>query len=182
MLSGFVLISNYCVMSDYVIWIWSEVSISLGAVVTLQNDSLSEMVKLVLQNVQIPLDKVCVESLYIHILDIQVIDLTRHTFLKVIAKRLYQSELDDFPYTCFTLWNFILHIANFKTEIRAQQLCLHGCQTGFIPLCQQGSLLKQECEVKGIIQRFAVFQLITVHKSKKEKIQLSSSLYVLCLI
>ncbi|XP_070694461.1 uncharacterized protein abca12 [Pempheris klunzingeri] len=38
-------------------WPGKDVSISLGAVVTLQNDSLSEMVKRVLQEVQIPLDK-----------------------------------------------------------------------------------------------------------------------------
>ncbi|XP_070831676.1 uncharacterized protein abca12 [Chaetodon trifascialis] len=38
-------------------WPGKDVSISLGAVVTLQNDSLSEMVKQVLQGVQIPLDK-----------------------------------------------------------------------------------------------------------------------------
>ncbi|XP_040004739.1 ATP-binding cassette sub-family A member 12 [Xiphias gladius] len=38
-------------------WPGKDVSISLGEVVTLQNDSLSEMVKRVLQEVQIPLDK-----------------------------------------------------------------------------------------------------------------------------
>ncbi|XP_031714357.1 ATP-binding cassette sub-family A member 12 [Anarrhichthys ocellatus] len=38
-------------------WPGKDVSISLGEVVTLQNDSLSEMVKRVLQEVKIPLDK-----------------------------------------------------------------------------------------------------------------------------
>ncbi|XP_035533108.1 ATP-binding cassette sub-family A member 12 [Morone saxatilis] len=38
-------------------WPGKEVSVSLGDVVTLHNDSLSEMVKYVLQEVQIPLDK-----------------------------------------------------------------------------------------------------------------------------
>ncbi|KAK5861274.1 hypothetical protein PBY51_022684 [Eleginops maclovinus] len=38
-------------------WPGRDVSISLGAVVTLQNDSLSEMVKTLLQNIKIPLDK-----------------------------------------------------------------------------------------------------------------------------
>ncbi|XP_071316090.1 ATP-binding cassette sub-family A member 13 [Trachinotus anak] len=38
-------------------WPGKDVSIPLGEVVTLQNDTLSEMVKLVLQEVQIPLDK-----------------------------------------------------------------------------------------------------------------------------
>ncbi|KAM8855240.1 uncharacterized protein abca12 [Spinachia spinachia] len=38
-------------------WPGKDVSISLGEIVTLQNDSLSEVVKLVLQEVKIPLDK-----------------------------------------------------------------------------------------------------------------------------
>lgn len=39
-----------------------DVSIPLGDVIILQNDSLSDMVKRVLQEVQIPLDKVRVDQ------------------------------------------------------------------------------------------------------------------------
>jgi len=44
---------------EHVILFSLDVSISLGEVVMLHNDSLSEIMKRVLQEVQIPLDKVC---------------------------------------------------------------------------------------------------------------------------
>lgn len=48
-------------MPNHVIWFRLDVTISLGEVVTLHNGSINEMVKLVLQQVQIPLDKVRVD-------------------------------------------------------------------------------------------------------------------------
>lgn len=55
------LICHKGVTSEHVILFYLDVSIPLGEIVTLQNDTLSEMVKALLQNIKIPLDKVRVD-------------------------------------------------------------------------------------------------------------------------
>lgn len=101
-------------------------SITIGDVVTLQNDSVSEMVKQVLQNVEIPLDKVRVDQSHFAV----SVQYVQGIWLKYVS---IKSDEVLFLYIFF-IPIIPLHIENFEVEIKhSTQICCATfvCQSGF---------------------------------------------------